>query len=154
MKRTLVVAVFLLIGIAYLIGFLPQRQRRLEIEGEVASLRSEFADAEARGRLCELYTRVQGLIDVVARKDYGLAAQSSTVFFDGVRAESGRTSQPEVRAALESVLDMRDSVTGTLTMADPASLDQLRRAADLLRGALEIQPGVPPSASTVQAQQP
>lgn len=154
MKRTLIVAVVLLIGVAYLIGFLPERQRRLELEGEVASLRSRVADAEARGRVCGLYTRVQGLIDVVTQKNYGLAVQSSTAFFDGVRAESSRTNLPAVRMALQSVLEMRDLVTRTLTNADPASLDQLRRAAEFLRGALENQTGVPPSASRAQAQQP
>ena len=154
MKGTLVVVVVLLIGIAYLIGVVPQRQRRLELEGEVASLQSRLADAEARGRVCGLYARVQGLIDIVAQKNYGLALQSSTAFFDGVRTESSRTDLPAVRAALQSVLEMRDSVTRTLTNADPTSLDQLRRAAELLRGTLENQPGPPPSASPVQAQQP
>jgi hypothetical protein len=154
MKRILVIAVVLLIGVAYLGGAWPERQRRIELEAETASLRARVADAEAKGRVCELYTRVQGLIGVVTRKNYGLAAQSSTAFFDGVRTESGRTTLPAVRAALQSVLDMRDSVTTTLTNADPGSLDHLRRAADLLGGALENPPGAPASSSPVPAQQP
>ncbi len=152
MKRILVAVVVLLIGIAYLIGFVPERQRRLELEGEVASLQARVADAEARGRVCELYARAHGLIDVVAQHNYGLAVQSSTAFFDGVRTESSRTNLPAARAALQAVLGMRDSVTRTLTNSDPVSLDQLRRAAELLRSTLENQPGEPPSPG--QAQQP
>lgn len=155
MKKSVIIAiiaVILLIGLAYLIGLLPQRQRRLELEREVASLQSQLADAEARGRICGLYTRVQGLIDVVAQQNYGQAVEASTAFFDEVRAESNRTEQAAFQEVLQSVLATRDSVTGALTKADPASLDGLRRSADLLRSALENRKAVPPSAPPVQAQ--
>ena len=140
MKKPMVIAVvgvLVLIGFAYLIGLLPERQRRLALEREVASLQSRLADAEATGRVCGLYTRVQGLIDVVAQQNYGQAVQVSTAFFDEIRAEADRTNEPAIREVLRSVLATRDSVTGALTKADPASLEVLRRAADLLRGVLE-----------------
>lgn len=149
MKKPMVLAVvgvLLLIGFAYLIGLLPQRQRRLELEREVASLQSRLADARATGRVRGLYTRVQGLIDVVAQQNYGQAAEASTAFFDEVRAEADRTNEPAIREMLPSVLATRDSVTGALTKADPASLEELRRAANLLRGVLENREAVPPSA--------
>ncbi|MHB8797762.1 MAG: hypothetical protein ACYDBY_04785 [Thermoanaerobaculia bacterium] len=155
MKKPMVLAVvgvILLIGFAYLIGLLPQRQRRLELEREVASLQSRLADAQATGRVCGLYTRVQGLIDVVAQQNYGQAVEASTAFFDEVRAEAERTSEPAIREMLQSVLASRDSVTGALTRADPASLEELRRTADLLRGVLENREAVPPPAPGVGAQ--
>ena len=149
MKKPMVLAVVgvvVLVGFAYLIGFLPQRQRRLELEREVASLQSGLADAQATGRVCGLYTRVQGLIDVVAQQNYGQAVEASTAFFDGVRAEAERTNEPAIREMLQSVLATRDSVTGALTKADPASLEELRRTATLLRSVLENREAVPPSA--------
>lgn len=149
-----VVGVILLVGFAYLIGLLPQRQRRLELEREVASLQSSLADAQATGRVCALYTRVQGLIDVVAQQNYGQAVEASTAFFDEVRAEAARTNEPAIREMLQSVLATRDSVTGALTKADPASLGELRRTADLLRSVLENRKAVPPSAPATQAQKP
>ncbi len=157
MKKPMVLAgvgVILLIGSAYLIGLLPQRQRRLELEREVASLQSRLADAQATGRVCGLYTRVQGLIDVVAQQNYGQAVEASTAFFDEVRAEADRTNEPAIREVLQSVLATRDSVTGALTKADPASLEELRRTADLLRGVLENREAVPPSAPAAEAQIP
>lgn len=157
MKRSIVIAiagVIVLIGLAYLIGLLPQRQRRLESEREVASLQSRLADAEARGRVCGLYTRVQGLIDVVAQQNYGQAVQASTAFFDEVRTEADRTDQVAFREVLQSVLATRDSVTGALTKGDPASLKELRRSADLLRSALENRKAVSPSAPATQTQKP
>lgn len=157
MKKSVVitvVAVIILGGFAYLIGLLPERQRRLELEREVASLQSRVAEAEASGRICGLYTRLEGLIDVVGQQNYGQASGSATAFFDAVRAESDRTNQPAFREALLSVLGTRDSVTGSLTKADPAALDQLRLAADLLRSVLENRQSAPPPAPPAQAQQP
>lgn len=157
MKKPMVIAVvgvIILIAFAYLIGLLPERQRRLALEREVASLQSRLADAEATGRVCGLYTGVQGLIDVVAQQNYGQAVQASTAFFDEVRAEADRTNEPAIREMLQSVLATRDSVTGALTKADPASLEELRRTADLLRSVLENRKAVPPSSPATRAQMP
>jgi hypothetical protein len=157
MKKSTVIAVVgvvFLIGFAYLIGLLPQRQRRLALERDVASLQSRLADAQATGRVCGLYTRVQGLIDVVAQQNYGQAVEASTTFFAEVRAEADRTNEPAIREMLQSVLATRDSVTGALTKADPAALDELRRTADLLRSVLENREAVPPPAPAVEAQMP
>jgi hypothetical protein len=148
-----VVAVVVLSAFAYLIGLLPERQRRLGLEREVAALQSRVAEAEATGRICGLYTRLEGLIDVVGRQNYGQASESATAFFDAVRAESERTDQPAFREALLSVLGTRDSVTGSLTRADPAALDQLRQAAELLRSVLENRQLAPPPAPPAKAEE-
>lgn len=49
-----VVAVVVLSAFAYLIGLLPERQRRLGLEREVAALQPRVAEAEATGRICGL----------------------------------------------------------------------------------------------------
>ena len=97
---------------------------------------------------------MEGLIDVVARQNYGQAVQASTAFFDEVRAESNRTEQAAFEEVLQSVLATRDSVTGALTKADPASLEELRRSADLLRSVLEKGKAVTPSAPAAQGKKP
>lgn len=154
MKRLLALAVVLLIGIAFLIGFLPQRRGRLTLEREVASLRAQLASAEERGRVCGLYVRLQGLIDVVAQKNYGQAEALSTSFFDDVRAESGSVSEPAFKEALQAVLGLRDAVTASVTKADPVSLHALRQAADLLRGALESRTPQPSGGPAAPVQTP
>ncbi len=137
MKKALVFGVVLLVGASYLFGLVPQRRRRVALEAEVASLELRLKNAEARGRLYTLYTRSHGLIDLVAQQNYGQAQQLSSGFFDDVRAEAGRTPEPEFGKALLGVLGTRDAVTAGLTKGDPATLDPLRRVAELLRAVLE-----------------
>ncbi|MGA7990712.1 MAG: hypothetical protein WCC53_04705 [Thermoanaerobaculia bacterium] len=145
MKKALVFGVVLLSVGAYLFGFLPQRQRRLALEAQVASLELRLKTAEARGRLYALYTRSQGLLDLVAQQNYGHAQQLSSGFFDDVRAEAGRTPEPEFGKALLAVLSTRDAVTAGLTKADPGTLEPLRRATGMLQAALEKPETVAPS---------
>jgi hypothetical protein len=140
----------LLVGAAYLVGLLPERSRRIALEGQVGSLERRLGDAEARMRLCALYARVQGLVDLVALKNFGQAQQRSSSFFDDVRSESNRTPDPEFRKALLGVLEMRDTVTASLTKGDPATLDSLRRSAELLQAPLQS-PGTASGAPTPTA---
>jgi hypothetical protein len=136
MRKALVIGVVLLAAAAYLIGFVPQRNRRIILEEEVASLKSRLEDAEARGRLCALYVRTQGLVQLVAQKNYGQAQQLSSGLFNDVRAEASRSQEPEFKKALLGVLEMRDTVTAGLTQGDAGTLDHLHRAAGLLQAAL------------------
>jgi len=135
------------VGAAYLVGLLPERSRRVALEGQVGSLERRLEDAEARTRLCTLYARVQGLVDLVALKNFGQAQQLSSSFFDDVRAESSRTPNAAFRKALLGVLDMRDTVTASLTKGDPATVDSLRRSAELLQAPLQS-PGTAAAAPT------
>jgi hypothetical protein len=137
MKKALVVGVVLLVAGAYLFGLVPQRQRRLALEAEVTALKARAETAEERARLGTLFARLHGLADLAAERNYGQAEKLSSTFFDDVRAEAGRTREPEAGKALTGVLAARDAVTAGLTKADPGVVEVLRKAAGLLQAVLE-----------------
>ncbi len=136
-KKALAAAAVLLVGGAYLFGLVPQRQRRLALEVEVSSLGHRLEIAEDRARLGTIFARAHGPVELVAQRNYGQAQQLSSVFFDDVRAEAGRTHEPAFRDPLLGVLALRDAVTAALSKGDPAALEELRRAAALLQPVLE-----------------
>lgn len=136
MKKMLAVIVLLLLGVAWLAGYWPERGRRVAAEAERGALQQQLDDARAKLRLAGLLGRVLALEDAVAQRDYGVAQQLTSAFFDEVRAASDELSQGEYRGVLESVLGRRDAVTAALTQADPAVMDVLESAEVELRQAL------------------
>jgi hypothetical protein len=146
MRAFLLVLVAVLVVGAYLGGYLPERQSRLAAEAKLKTVQARLADAEAQVRLCAIQNRLLALIDRATEKNYGDALSLSTEFFDAVRKESGTTPRANVRAALEDVYRMRDSVTAALTKGEAASTDLLRQAmAKLHEVAGPVAVPVPPS---------
>ena len=136
MKRYFAVLVVLLAGLAYLAGYWPEHQRRQALEGQVASLQVQLAEAQARVRLGGLLGQLLAAEDAVSAQNYGQAQALSSQFFDAVRAEATRTAAGAFKDALEKVVPMRDPVTASLTRGDPQALTLLRDAEALVRSAL------------------
>jgi len=134
MKRYFAISVVLLAGLAYLVGYWPEHQRRQALEGQVASLQVQLAEAQARVRLGGLLGQLLAAEDAVSAQNYGQAQALSSAFFDAVRAEMTRTGN--FTDALEKVVGMRDPVTASLTRGDPQALTLLRDAETLVRNAL------------------
>ena len=53
-------------------------------------------------------------------KNYGVASQYSTRFFNGVRAMAGQTSDANRQTFSQAALSKRNAVTGGLAKGDPA----------------------------------
>jgi hypothetical protein len=143
MFAVLVVVVVILVAGAYVVGYWPVRQRNTELEQRVTALEAQLADADAKGRLAGLLGRLLLIEDTVADRNFGQAQGLASGFFDEVRAELGRVTDPMQRQALEAVLALRDSITVSLAAADPAVSAVLGGAEARLRGAL----GYPTTAS-------
>jgi hypothetical protein len=136
MKRYFAVLVVLLAGLAYLAGYWPEHQRRQALEGQVASLQVQLAEAQARVRLGGLFGQLLAAEDAVSAQNYGQAQELSSAFFDAARAEMTRTAAGTFNDALEKIVGMRDPVTASLTRGDPQALTLLRDAETLVRNAL------------------
>jgi len=136
MKRYFTALVIVLAGLAYLVGYWPEHQRRQALEGECTSLRVQLAEAQARVRLGGLLGQLLAAEDAVSAQNYGQAQALLSKFFDAVRAEATRTAAGSFNDALEKVDRMRDPVTASLTRGDPQALTLLRDAETLLRNAL------------------
>ena len=136
MKRNFTILVIVLAGLAFLAGYWPEHQRRQALEGQVASLQVQLAEAQARVRLGGLLGQLLAAEDAVSAQNYGDAQALSSKFFDAVRAEATRTAAGSFRDVLEKVARMRDPVTASLTRGDPQALTLLRDAETLVRSVL------------------
>jgi hypothetical protein len=130
-----IVAVVLL-GAAFLIGYVPERRQRAAAEMELERVSSRLVVTEDRVRTSELLGRILMVREVAARQDYGQAQELSSAFFDGVRAEASTTHDAQLRGALNDALASRDAVTAALAKADPGVIDILHNIELRLRQAL------------------
>jgi hypothetical protein len=116
-SRIIVVAVLLVV--AFLAGFLPQYAKGKRLERELGVARQENALAQLRD--------MAGLAFLQAsQKDYGLAAGTSTSFFDRTRAAAYQTPDSNLRKSLEDLLNLRDQITGGVARGDPGVLNDLQ----------------------------
>jgi hypothetical protein len=135
-KRIASIAAIVLLGGAFLAGYVPEYRLRTAAEREAATLRQQLSAAEARVRMGQLLGQALALRDVVTRQNYGQARDLSSSFFDAIRAEAATTPLTEFRDVLNEVLLRRDSVTASLTRADPAVGETLQTIEVRIRGAL------------------
>lgn len=135
-KRIAAFTAIVLIGGAFLAGYLPERRLRTAAQEESVRLRQQLAAAEARVRMGELLGQAIAIREVVVRQNYGQAQELSSAFFDSVRREAAATPLAEFRSVLNEVLSRRDSVTASLVKADAGSLEALRTIEVQMRRAL------------------
>jgi hypothetical protein len=136
MKRTILIGGVVVLALAYVVGFWPQRQRAVTAEAEVTRLQGALAASQEQVRLGVLLGHLLRLADAVAAKNYGEAASLASVFFDAIRAEGGRASRPESKQTLERILQTRDQVTSAIARAEPSVSEVLRDQQIILRRAL------------------
>ena len=145
MGRTRIIAVVavVLAGAAFVVGYVPQQQRRASAELEIESLRQRLVAAEDRVRTSELLGRLLTIQEVTARQDYGHAQELSSAFFDALRTEAAATHADQLRNGLNEGLAQRDAVTAALAKADARAIEILHAIELRLRQALGYQ--VPPA---------
>jgi hypothetical protein len=145
-KPVAVTTAVLLLGGAFLVGLVPERQRRSAAEQENRSLQERLTAAEARVRFSRLLGDALTLKEVAMRQDYGQAQALSSAFFDQVRHEAASTPVSAFRDTLADVLSRRDLVTSSLAKADPAVVEILHTVEMRIRSGLGYSlPAEPPS---------
>lgn len=131
-----------------LVGYLPERMRRVAAESAVAGLRAELDSTQARVRVGALLGQALLIEDLARRADHEQALQQASRFFDAVREEAQAGGRTEWQRVLMSVLDHRDTVIAALAKSDPAVVSEMAIVERQLRETLDY-PGVtdPPSAA-------
>jgi hypothetical protein len=137
-KRVLLfsAAIVILLAIAYVAGYWPERQRRVALDGEVASLEQRLAATDAHVRLGKVLGELLHVIETIEAMNYGEAQSLASRFFEAARAEAERTSDAAIRAVLQSVLQNRDAVTAALARGDATVLSTFRSMELQLRATL------------------
>jgi hypothetical protein len=126
MKRAVIITGIVLIGIAYVLGFWPQYQKVQITKRQLKEVYTELDNAHAQVGLYILQHDLLAVIRQTEQKNYGQASTLSTKFFDAVRDELPRQSDPKVKSALQSILQQRDAVTSALAKGDPVALSLLQ----------------------------
>ena len=117
MKNKTIVAAIALIAV-FLVGFVPQYTKANRLQNELRQSRQEAAGAELRDLIGFAYVQA-------SQKNYGLAGETSSRFFNRVREVANQTQDPNRRKALEELLAFRDSVTAELAKGDAAVMGDL-----------------------------
>jgi hypothetical protein len=99
-------------------GTLKVKVNRLE--NELRQSRQEAAGAELRDLIGFAYVQA-------SQKNYGLAAETSSRFFNRVREVANQTQDANRRKSLEDLLALRDSVTAALAKGDAAVMGDLQQ---------------------------
>ena len=116
-NRIMLVAVLLVV--VFLAGFLPSYAKANRLENELREARREHSLAQLRDLACLAYLQA-------SQKDYGLAAGTSTRFFDRTREAAKQEPDASTGKPLEDLLSLRDKITAELAQGDPGVLSDLQ----------------------------
>jgi hypothetical protein len=116
-NRVIVLAVAL--AAFFLIGFVPQCSRANRLDSELRQSREAYAGADLRDLIGLAYLQAN-------QKNYGLAAETTSRFFNRVREVANQTQDAARRKSLEDLLASRDRITAQLAKGDPAVTGDLQ----------------------------
>jgi len=118
MQNKIIVAAIALIAV-FLVGFVPQYVKAIRLESELRQSRQDAAGAEIRDLIGLAYVQA-------SQKNYGLAAETSSRFFNRVREVANQTPDANRRKAQENLLALRDKITAELAKGDAAVIGDLQ----------------------------
>lgn len=118
-SRNTIILVAILLIVCFLAGFLPAYVKVLGLEKELRAAQQENNALQLRDISSLLFLQA-------VQKDFGLAADTSTRFFDRVQEAAGRTSDTGDKALLEEILVHRDRITSELARGSPEALSELQ----------------------------
>jgi hypothetical protein len=118
LKNKIIVAAIALVGV-FLVGFVPQYIQANRLKNELRQSREEIAGAELRDLIGQAYVHAN-------QKNYGLAAETSSLYFNRAREVANQTQDANRRKALEDLLALRDRVTAELAKGDAAVMGDLQ----------------------------
>jgi hypothetical protein len=116
----------LLIGVVFLTGFLPQYLKVAQLEEEVSNVKQDLASCQMRGGLAELRDLAALMYLEANQKNYGLAGQYSSRYFDQVREAMNQLGDPTLKQKLKEILDLRDAITAGLARGEAEILAEVQ----------------------------
>ncbi len=105
--------------VVFLLGYVPAQLRSAKSDTLLRAAQQQLEDARLRDEIAQTYI-------LAAQKNYGLAAQNSTRFFNAVQQAAGKPENAERKPALDAIFGYRDKVTAELARGDPAVLGDLQ----------------------------
>lgn len=135
--RNKILVIVVVICAAFLLGFVPEYVGVRNLRSQVASSNRTINADQATTRELDLDLLLGYVYLQINLKNYGLANQYATQFFNGVRQAESLTSDPERQKFLQSALSKRDTVVSGLAKGDPATVAIVQR---MFQEAIESSP--------------
>jgi hypothetical protein len=135
MRNRIILAAVLLIFV-FGAGFLPQYAKAKRLKNELRQARQENSLAQLRDLAALAYLQA-------SQKNYGLAAGTSTRFFNRTREVANQTPDSSGRKPLEDLMGLRDKITAGLAKGDPGALNDVQILFVKTRQATAISAGAP-----------
>jgi hypothetical protein len=133
-RKTLLIVGGSLVVAAFLLGFVPQYLKARDLANQLGAERQQLNSERDKSQMDELGLLCGYVYLHTNLKNYGLAGQYSTKFFDRVRAMNGQAPDSNRQAFLQSALAKRDSITQGLANGDPSIVGALQ---DLFQSTLQ-----------------
>jgi hypothetical protein len=118
---------------AFLLGFVPQYLKGKALDNQLGAARQQLNSEREKSQMDELGLLCGRVYLETNLKNYGLAGQDSTKFFDGVQAMS-QAPDSNRQSFLQETLAQRDAITGGLAQGDPGTLSAVQ---DLFQSTLQ-----------------
>ena len=118
MRKSFILVIVLLI-VVFLLGFVPEYLKARRFQNELRVTAQENTLLQLRDLAAQVYFQA-------SQKNYGVAAVTSTRFFDRTQEVANQTPDTKLKAKLEELLSFRDSITKGLANGDPAVLNDLQ----------------------------
>jgi len=113
-------------AIAFLAGYVPEHSQLRHDEAQIANLNFKLKLAQLRTLAGTLYLQT-------SERNYGLAAQTSSQFFDQLRSFVDPVDDPTLKQMFKELSKSQDQITTGLANGDPGVLPKV---ADLLQNTL------------------
>ena len=130
--RNLGIAAFVLFIVAFLLGFVPQFQKAAGLQNDVRSRDERIASLEREANLSRGRELASHLYLELTRKNFGVAGQHATQFFNHIRQITNDAAYSALRGDLDTILTQRDLVTANIAKSDPAAEAQVREILERL----------------------
>ena len=125
MKNKLILWFTILVA-GFLLGFVPQYSRARRLNMELSNTRNQVSSQQRNIDLCQLREAAAMMYSQVSQKNYGIAGDYSTRFFQGLAAIRNQTTDTSLKKSVDELLAMRNSVTAALAKGDPSVLSTLQ----------------------------
>jgi len=133
-RKTLLIAGGVLVLAAFLAGFIPQYGKARDLGSQLDALRQQLNSERGKSQMDEIALLCGYVYLETNLRNYGLASQYSTTFFDRVRAMTIQAPDSGRQAFRKAALAQRDRITGGLAKGDSGTVSAVQ---GLFQGALE-----------------
>ena len=133
-RKTLSIVGGSLVVTAFLLGFVPQYMKARDLASQLGVERQQLNSERDKSQMDELGLLCGYVYLQTNLKNYGLAGQYPTKFFDRVEAMNGQPPDSNRQAFPQPALAKRNSITQGLAKGDPSIVGALQ---DLLQSTLQ-----------------